>query len=122
MLKITAKYADTWNTYGGPGVSAGEAARIVGDRNKMLDELCEQVGRKPEEIRRSLLAYGRVAGTNPFASVDAFTDYVSEFREVGITECVFYYPPQEFYRPSTDEQERVFERVAVEIMPQMRYH
>jgi len=44
-LKIAAKHADHWNTWGGP--------RILGAKNKILDEHCAAVGRDPKKILRS---------------------------------------------------------------------
>jgi alkanesulfonate monooxygenase SsuD/methylene tetrahydromethanopterin reductase-like flavin-dependent oxidoreductase (luciferase family) len=120
MLRMTARYADRWNTYGGPRVTAGEAVGVVGEQVRMLYEFCGEIGREPGEIRRSMTLYGGVAGMNPFASVEAFRDCVEAYREVGMNEFLVYYPPQEFYSPSRAEQERVFERVAVEVLPGLR--
>ena len=44
-LKIAAKHADHWNTWGGP--------RILGAKNKILDQHCATVGRDPKKILRS---------------------------------------------------------------------
>jgi len=44
-LKIAAKYADHWNTWGGP--------RILGAKNAILDQHCATVGRDPKKILRS---------------------------------------------------------------------
>ena len=44
-LKIAAKHADHWNTWGGP--------KILGAKNRILDEHCATVGRDPKTILRS---------------------------------------------------------------------
>jgi len=44
-LKIAAKHADHWNTWGGP--------RILGAKNAILNEHCAKVGRDPKTILRS---------------------------------------------------------------------
>jgi F420-dependent oxidoreductase-like protein len=44
-LKIAAKHADHWNTWGGP--------RILGHKNAILDQHCAAVGREPKKILRS---------------------------------------------------------------------
>jgi F420-dependent oxidoreductase-like protein len=44
-LKIAAKHADHWNTWGGP--------RILGAKNTILDQHCAAVGRDPKAILRS---------------------------------------------------------------------
>src|SRR5439155_22793847 len=113
MLKIAAKYADRWSTYVQPGGTPEEAVVTVRERNDRLDEACAQVERDPGEIARSLLVYGRSSG-NPFASVDAFRDFVGRYRETGMSEFIFYYPPEEFYKPASEDQQQVFERVARE--------
>jgi F420-dependent oxidoreductase-like protein len=44
-LKIAAKHADHWNTWGGP--------RILRAKNTILDQHCATVGRDPKQILRS---------------------------------------------------------------------
>ena len=44
-LKIAAKHADHWNTWGGP--------RILAAKNAILDKHCATVGRDPKKILRS---------------------------------------------------------------------
>jgi F420-dependent oxidoreductase-like protein len=45
MLRIVARWADEWNTWGPPGVLAA--------KGKVLDQWCEQIGRDPASIHRS---------------------------------------------------------------------
>lgn len=54
MLKITAQHADTWNSYGGDGLSADEMLKSTTERSQLLDEYCEQIGRDPKTLKRSL--------------------------------------------------------------------
>jgi alkanesulfonate monooxygenase SsuD/methylene tetrahydromethanopterin reductase-like flavin-dependent oxidoreductase (luciferase family) len=120
MLRIAARYADTWNTYPGPGVEAKDALGVIGERNRMLEDYCAQIDRDPGEISRSLLVYGKTLGVNPFGSVAAFEDLVGRYREAGLNEFVFYYPPQEFYPTVEGDEPDVFERVAREVIPALR--
>jgi alkanesulfonate monooxygenase SsuD/methylene tetrahydromethanopterin reductase-like flavin-dependent oxidoreductase (luciferase family) len=117
-IRTAARYADAWNTYGGFGLSAAEAlastCRLLG----LLDEACAEIGRDPRAIRRSLLVH-RFAG-NPFASLDAFHEFVGTYREIGIDEFVFYYPPASAYQPANPDQLAVFERAATEAFPALR--
>lgn len=46
-LRITARYADAWNTYGPPEVFAA--------KNAVLDRWCAEIGRDPGEIERTVL-------------------------------------------------------------------
>ncbi|MDQ3930647.1 MAG: LLM class flavin-dependent oxidoreductase, partial [Chloroflexota bacterium] len=108
MLKITAQYADRWNTYVAGAASHEQAAEVVRQRNDMLNEYCSQIGRNPNEITRSYLVYG---GASPFDAVGAFEDMVGSYREVGINEVICYYPPTEWYPQGNSAQNETFERI-----------
>jgi len=83
-LRVAARYADTWNTYG-PTL---EEARATSAR---LDDACIAIGRDPREIRRAVLV-GLMEGT-AWTSPTHFADMVHEWFEVGFTEIIFYDPP-----------------------------
>lgn len=118
MLRIAAEYADTWNSYGGFVASEDEIARRTADRAHRLDDLCVEIGRDPSSIGRSLLVLessGNLEGAPPtraFASEEAFRDLVGRYRDIGITELIFYFPEAEDHR-------RTMEKVAA-ILPQLR--
>lgn len=92
-LKIVARYADTWNSLGKAGVTAQESFEITRERNRMLDEFCAAIGRDPREITRSLLC--GFTPDRPFASFDAFHEFVGKYREIGINEFIFYWMPED---------------------------
>jgi len=48
MLRVVARYADVWNSAGGPSPEA------AGEQSRKLDEVCREVGRDPAAIRRSI--------------------------------------------------------------------
>src|SRR4051794_24935747 len=83
-LRVAARYADTWNTYG-PTL---QEARTTSQR---LDDACVAIGRDPGEIRRSVLLglLEETAWTPP----SHFEDVVHEWFDAGFTEFVFYDPP-----------------------------
>ena len=119
-LKIAAAYADSWSTTGAAGrgrqgaltgVDALEATRA---RSALLDDYAVAAGRDPRTIRRSLLAGGGTTPENPWASPDAFQDFVGRYREAGIDEFLFYYPSREELAPGH------FERIATEVIPSLR--
>ena len=83
-LRVAAKHADTWNTYG-PTL---EDARATSQR---LDDLCVEIGRDPGEIRRAVLI-GLLEGT-AWTTADQFEDVVHEWFDAGFSEVVFYDPP-----------------------------
>lgn len=88
-LKIAAKYADTWNTYAGWELSPKQTMNLLRQRNEQLDIYCTEFSRNPNEITRSLLV-GLTQDT-PFASLDAFQDFIGRMCQVGMTEFIFYY-------------------------------
>ena len=126
LLDLAARRADAWNTLGGqpmrgsgrPSVSLQEAVATTGQHVAGLVESCERVGRDPDAIRRTLLAY-RVS-PDLFSSADTFADYVGRYREVGVDEFVFYWPtdPETFER--VPKYEQALERIASETIPTLR--
>ncbi len=91
MLRIVARYADRWNSMGTPGEMA--------ERNRILDEECERIGRDPAGITRSLFlsALDPSAGDLPDAwdSAGAFSEVVGRFTEAGVGEFIFNQPRPE---------------------------
>jgi F420-dependent oxidoreductase-like protein len=105
MLELCAQYADTWNSSGG-------SVNEMRERNEILNEACERVGRDPSEIIRSLYGWASVMPEDPWASVDAFEDVVGRYNEAGINEFIIDQPPT--------EQFDVLERVATDVIPRLR--
>ncbi len=126
LLELIARRADGWNTLGGqpmrgsgrPAVGLDEAIEATGRQVAGLVEACGRIGRDPDTVRRTLLAY-RVS-PDLFSSGDAFSDYVGRYREAGVDEFVFYWPidPDTFERAPRLEQ--AFERIAAETIPTLR--
>jgi alkanesulfonate monooxygenase SsuD/methylene tetrahydromethanopterin reductase-like flavin-dependent oxidoreductase (luciferase family) len=83
MLNITARYADTWNTFGGFARTSEEMLADTRKRSARLDAHCAEIGRDPQSLRRSLLVYG-VAGQRMFSSIDGFEEVFKRYREIGI--------------------------------------
>lgn len=80
MLKIVARHADAWNSFGSPDE--------IRERNAVLDEACAAIGRDPRQIVRSLYYWIARADADPWSSVEAFKDLVGRYREVGIEEFI----------------------------------
>jgi alkanesulfonate monooxygenase SsuD/methylene tetrahydromethanopterin reductase-like flavin-dependent oxidoreductase (luciferase family) len=113
MLKIAAHYADSWNFVPGEWDTPPDKMLLHTLRkNEMLNDYCEEIGRDPKTIRRSLLVFGSEART-AFNSVNDFETIISNYQDVGITEFIFYYP-------FTDEQIPVFTTIAREVIPRLR--
>jgi alkanesulfonate monooxygenase SsuD/methylene tetrahydromethanopterin reductase-like flavin-dependent oxidoreductase (luciferase family) len=114
MLRIAARYADSWNSFGDEEWGA-PPERIVANtrrRNRLLDKYCREIGREPSSLRRSLLVFGADAST-AFRSQNDFKDVVERYTEIGISELIFYYPHTENLLPA-------FKEIATDLIPTMR--
>jgi alkanesulfonate monooxygenase SsuD/methylene tetrahydromethanopterin reductase-like flavin-dependent oxidoreductase (luciferase family) len=128
-LKVVARYADGWNTLGNQPFPAGidpaqrrPLAEVVAHTrhlSEQLDAACAEIGRDPATIRRSVLAL--CPNPNPFASLDAFDEFVGAYEEIGFDEVIFYWPPVEYSygerRPVPGEVQERFERIAAQRVP-----
>jgi alkanesulfonate monooxygenase SsuD/methylene tetrahydromethanopterin reductase-like flavin-dependent oxidoreductase (luciferase family) len=100
MLRITAKYADIWNTRS----PLDDAVA----KSKLLDESCREIGRDPGEIVRSVWPFQSYLG-----SVDALRDYIESFRAHGFSDFVFSWP-------ANDDELAVIREAAGTVIPEMR--
>lgn len=101
MLKITARYADVWNAFGTP--------QEMRERNQMLDEFCQEIGRDPDTLDRSLYYWVPKADEDPWLSLDAFEEVIGPYVEAGVNQFIMDQPG--------DAQIGMLERVAQEILP-----
>lgn len=92
-LRLTARHADGWNTYGGPAsVDLAEDAywSLLEEQVGRVAEACAESDRDPATLRKSLLlGYGTV---RPTASVAAYDDAIGRAIELGFDELVVYGP------------------------------
>ncbi|UCE29477.1 MAG: LLM class flavin-dependent oxidoreductase [Candidatus Bathyarchaeota archaeon] len=115
MLRIAARYADTWNSLGGEfGAPPETIVENIKHQNRLLDDCCAKIGRNPKTLRRSLLVFGLEAET-VFDSEEAFKEVVERYLEVGITEFMFFHPDT---APSISS--RAYEQIALEVIPELR--
>jgi F420-dependent oxidoreductase-like protein len=88
MLRIVARYADEWNTWGRPDLIAHKMA--------VLDEHCAAVGRSPKAIARSAQALTVVDGPLPEGmpvpviggSPQRLADTVAQYQAIGLDELI----------------------------------
>ena len=114
MLKIAARYADTWNTFGGVDIkSPEEMLALTRARNTRLDEYCTEIGRDPASLRRSVLIYTEEEYMKMYSQPGAFEEIVKRYREIGITEIMFFYPFVPMMIP-------MFEQIVNEAIPRLR--
>lgn len=105
MIRIAARYADTWNSRGTP--------HEMRERNDLMDAACAKNGRDPKSVKRSLLyVIAQMPEEHPWDSIDAFTDFVGRFAEAGVQEFILQPPEPEHYG--------IVERIAHEIIPGLR--
>ncbi|MDQ3653457.1 MAG: TIGR03560 family F420-dependent LLM class oxidoreductase [Chloroflexota bacterium] len=105
MLKLVARYADTWNSFAPPD----ELRR----RNDQLTGYCLEIGRDPASLKRSMF-YGvnQSREEDPWASTDAFEDYIGRYTEAGMREFIL--------QPPTPDRFGLVERIATDIVPRLR--
>lgn len=119
-LRVIARHADGWNTYGGEiGQSPADARRVAAERNALLDSYCEEVGREPGEVRRSVLLGHRYIAETPWRSEEDFVEVARVWSGIGFDELIFFHPP-DFMGWDPTVRPGVFERVAREVMPDLR--
>jgi alkanesulfonate monooxygenase SsuD/methylene tetrahydromethanopterin reductase-like flavin-dependent oxidoreductase (luciferase family) len=118
MVKLAARYADTWNTEAyyeevwRDNAAAADVFRITRGRAELLAEEAAALGRDPRSIVRSLLL-GYAPGLEaPWASPAAVEEVVGRYREIGFTEFIL---PE----PRVSEA-AVFERAVREVIPALR--
>jgi probable F420-dependent oxidoreductase len=66
MLRITARHADEWNTWGGPEMAGGALEKLL--------TACDQVGRDPATMRKSAQALVFINDDEAFAANIAGSD------------------------------------------------
>ena len=117
MLKYAARYADTWNSFS-IGNTFEEQLDETCRRTHLVDKYCLDIGRAPSSLRCSYLMMdggARVSGglINYYESEKVFVDMVQKLVNVGITEFLLYYP----FR---GEQLPMFEKIAREVIPELK--
>lgn len=114
MLKIAAQYADTWNTFGGMEVKTlEEMINLTRERNTRMDEYCNEIGRDPSTLRRSILIISNEEYKQLYGVPGGFEEIVKRYREIGITEIIFMYPFVPMLMP-------IFEQIVNEVIPRLK--
>jgi alkanesulfonate monooxygenase SsuD/methylene tetrahydromethanopterin reductase-like flavin-dependent oxidoreductase (luciferase family) len=123
-LRVVARHADGWNSLGGQPYPLRDPsalvtlAEAVAETKRLCERLagfCQEIGRVPATVRRSVQALN--PAPDPFASLDAFDEYVGAYAEIGIDELIFYWPPIEYFQergPIPVADQARFERIASE--------
>jgi alkanesulfonate monooxygenase SsuD/methylene tetrahydromethanopterin reductase-like flavin-dependent oxidoreductase (luciferase family) len=115
MLRIAARCADSWSSFGGyEVVTEDDFYRVTRERCSRFDDLAAGLGRDPRELRHSLVCFPPLT---PWRSVEYFEDMVGRFRAMGIDEFVLYWPGS---WPDDQASDEVFREVANSVMPRLK--
>jgi alkanesulfonate monooxygenase SsuD/methylene tetrahydromethanopterin reductase-like flavin-dependent oxidoreductase (luciferase family) len=115
MLRIAARYADGWSSWGGYGVETeDDFFAITAERCARFNDLCVENGRDPGAIRHSVVCFPPLT---PWESPQYFADMVGRFRQIGVDEFVLYWPGA--WRDEPREEE-VFREVTATQIPRLR--
>ncbi len=117
MMRHAAQHADIWNSLSFAADFEEQMAELE-DRCMTMSELCAELDRDPDTLRRSYTMFDATARAGGgviryYESDDVFVDMVKRVTDLGVTEVSMYYP-------TTDAQLPAFERIATEVLPQLR--
>jgi alkanesulfonate monooxygenase SsuD/methylene tetrahydromethanopterin reductase-like flavin-dependent oxidoreductase (luciferase family) len=88
-LAVVAEHADTWVSFGGFELDPDPNLALTRERGEFLTELA--AGR---QLHRRLLCGSAALTREPiWQSADAFEDFVGRYREIGIDQFAFHWPP-----------------------------
>ncbi|MFF0771374.1 LLM class flavin-dependent oxidoreductase [Nonomuraea wenchangensis] len=119
-MLAAARHGDAWSTFGGFGLTGPEHVARTAAQVRRIEAACEETGRDPATLRRSLLIGSPAVSTeNPWAGPDAFADFAGRYRAAGIDEFVLYWPPQDHW-PHERIDPGAVERIATEVIPVLR--
>jgi alkanesulfonate monooxygenase SsuD/methylene tetrahydromethanopterin reductase-like flavin-dependent oxidoreductase (luciferase family) len=114
MRKLAARHADTWSFTPSLYPFTNDTLQFIRKANNSMDDFCEQIGRDPSSLRRSVLHFNPNPGMEfPFKSLEEFREIVESVLEVGINEIILQYP-------TNREELPLFERIAAEVIPKLR--
>ncbi|MFB7555709.1 LLM class flavin-dependent oxidoreductase [Streptomyces brevispora] len=119
-LKLAAQYGQAWVTTGDPklyeeGTPAQSMVALAGQIDR-LGTACAEIGRDVGELDKILLTGFTPDRNAPLKSVEAFTDFAGNHRDLGFTEIVIHWPIAD---SDFDIDPAVFEEIATETLGQL---
>jgi alkanesulfonate monooxygenase SsuD/methylene tetrahydromethanopterin reductase-like flavin-dependent oxidoreductase (luciferase family) len=117
MLRHAVRHADIWNSLSFATDFEAQLGELI-DRCQTVDELCAELGRDPNTLRRSYTMFDPTARASGgaiayYESDDLFVEMVKRVIECGIDEISIYYPALAAQLPA-------FERIARDVIPELR--
>jgi alkanesulfonate monooxygenase SsuD/methylene tetrahydromethanopterin reductase-like flavin-dependent oxidoreductase (luciferase family) len=117
LVRLAAELADTWNTYGGRGLSAEEGRERARDRVALLERARRETGR---DVRRSVLLGNRFVAEEPFRSEEAFAEVARIWHGLGFDELVVYADPYFMVPRGEEPPPQIVQRIARDVLPDLR--
>ena len=117
MMKLTARFADIWNSLSFEQSFEAQLAETR-DRVRRMGDYCAAIDRNPESLRYSYVMFdplSRASGGSIayYEDTNAFVEMAHRMIDLGISEIGLYYP-------IIDEQVPPFEHIAREVIPALR--
>ena len=117
MLRHAARSADIWNSLSFREDFEDQVTETR-ERVALMDEVCAELGREPDTLRRSYTLFDararpRGGAFDYYTSVDRFEEMVGRILDLGMDEIGLYYPLDERQVPT-------FERIAIDVLPRLR--
>ncbi len=117
MLRLAARYADSWNSLSMASTFADQVEETR-QRIATINAHCATLGRDPATLRHSYLMFDPGARSSAgaltyFHSEATFASMARQLMALGISELVLYYPMLE-------QQRSVFEQIARNVIPALK--
>ncbi|MGI9643085.1 MAG: LLM class flavin-dependent oxidoreductase [Acidimicrobiia bacterium] len=117
MMRHTAHHADIWNTMSFDADFDAQLSELRA-RAERMDEICDEVGRDPTTLRRSVNLFDAEARAGGgairyYADEALFRRLVESLLAAGYTDIGIYYP-------SDPSQVAAFERYGTTVIPELR--
>lgn len=117
MVKNAAKFADIWNSLSFAENFADQLEETK-QRVALFDAACGEVGRDPDEVKRSFTFFDPTARKSGgrlayYESEEVFVERVDAVVQMGMTDISIYYP-------LVEEQVLMFEHLARVVIPQLK--
>src|SRR3954453_5392122 len=117
MMRHAARHADIWNTMSFSADLDMQMAELT-ERCALMDKITAEIGRDPGTLRRSYTMFDATARAGGgviryYESDELFVDIVHRATAIGVTEISIYYPALEAQLPA-------FERIANDVLPELR--
>jgi alkanesulfonate monooxygenase SsuD/methylene tetrahydromethanopterin reductase-like flavin-dependent oxidoreductase (luciferase family) len=92
VMQLAATHADTWNTFVDTA-SMDDFREVAVERVARMDRLCDEQGRDPLSLRRSLTVF--FEAVDPWAKPGVLAAIVESYQALGFEEFVLYPPTQD---------------------------